>query len=61
MERNKFCATAGLLQLIEALPAGAERSELQATVARITATYDQLANKYHAEKAANPKNTMAFN
>lgn len=59
--RNAFCSTTGLLPLIDALPAGADKAELQATVARITATYDSLAHKYHSEKAANPKNTMAFN
>lgn len=59
--RNQFTATAGLLPIISALPAGAEKRELEATVARITATYDCLASKYHSEKAANPKNTMAFN
>jgi hypothetical protein len=59
--RNGFCATAGLLELIAALPPGDDKAEFQATVARITASYDGLANKYHSEKAANPKNTMAFN
>ena len=60
-QRNKFCSTAGILDLIDALPDGEERRELLATVARITAAYDALANQYHSEKAANPKNTMAFN
>ena len=36
-------------------------TELEATVARITQRYDELSTKYHAEKAANPLNTMAFN
>ena len=60
-QRNKFCSTAGILDLIKALPDSRQRRELQATVARITARYDALATKYHSEKAANPKNTMAFN
>ena len=59
--RNQFCATTGLLPLIAALPAGKEKAEFEGTVKRITAAYDGLANKYHSEKAANPKNTMAFN
>ena len=59
--RNQFCSTTGLLPLIGALPAGSDQDELLATVERITATYDRLAHTYHAEKAANPKNTMAFN
>ena len=60
-ERNAFCATAGLLPLIGALEDGEARAELEATVARITKRYDELSNKYHSEKAANPLNTMAFN
>ena len=47
--------------LLQALPQGTERTELLATVARITGKYDELTPKYHSEKAANPKNTMAFN
>mmetsp|Transcript_7187 Transcript_7187/g.21180 ORF Transcript_7187/g.21180 Transcript_7187/m.21180 type:complete len:242 (-) Transcript_7187:143-868(-) len=59
--RNRFCATGGVLPLIEALPDGPEKLELRATVERVTATYDALAHKYHAEKAANPDNDLAFN
>ena len=64
--RNSFCATAGLLELVQALPRGdrgqaAERAELLATVARITRKYEELAPKYHSQKSSNPKNTMAFN
>jgi hypothetical protein len=61
--RNDFCATAGLLPLIDALPASAhvEKAELLCTVQRITAAYSTLAAKYHTEKASNPANTMAFN
>jgi tRNA(Arg) A34 adenosine deaminase TadA len=59
--RNKFCSTTGILPLIEALHVGAMKAELELTVARITATYDSLAHKYHTEKAENPANTMAFN
>ena len=60
-ERNAFCATAGLLPLIAALEDGEARAELEATVARITQRYDELSTKYHAEKAANPLNTIAIN
>ena len=60
-ERNAFCTTAGILPLIAALEDGEARVELEATVARITQRYDELSTKYHAEKAANPLNTMAFN
>jgi len=60
-ERNALCSTAGLLPLIDALPPGDDKAELEATVARITKQYDLLSCKYHSEKAANPSNKMAFN
>ena len=60
-KRNSFCSTAGLLDLVQALPQGTERTELLATVGRITGKYEELTPKYHSEKASNPKNTMAFN
>lgn len=61
-DRNEFCATAGLMPLIEALPSSmsTEKTELRATVQRITGVYENLAIKYHSEKADNPANTMAF-
>ena len=62
--RNSFCSTAGILDIIDALPDndGEEhKAELLATVERITSKYDELTPKYHSEKASNPKNTMAFN
>lgn len=57
---NKFCTSVGILDLIEACPDGDEKTKLRETVARITARYDQLSHQYHSEKAANPKNTLAF-
>ncbi|KAL3919137.1 MAG: hypothetical protein SGPRY_005741 [Prymnesium sp.] len=59
--RNELCATAGIIPLIEALPDGADKQELTATVARITSAYNSLSNKYHSEKQGNPSNDMAFN
>ena len=63
---NSFCSTAGILDIIEALPDDVDegevhKAELRATVERITGKYDELTSKYHSEKASNPKNTMAFN
>ena len=34
---------------------------LQASVVRVSATYDELSNKYHTEKSDNPNNSLAFN
>ena len=59
--RNEFCSTSGIIAQIEELPDGEDKTELRATVSRITQTYDGLAKKYHSEKGANSKNTLAFN
>eukprot|EP00913_Durusdinium_trenchii_P034867 g32615.t1 len=57
---NKFCASAGIPDLIEALPEKA-RAPLKEQVARITARYAELSQKYHQELSANSENTLAFN
>lgn len=59
--RNELCATAGIMELIESLPPGPDKDELQATVGRINAKYNELSHKYHSEKGCNAKNTLAFN
>mmetsp|Transcript_127015 Transcript_127015/g.179271 ORF Transcript_127015/g.179271 Transcript_127015/m.179271 type:complete len:210 (+) Transcript_127015:53-682(+) len=58
--RNKFCASAGIPELIERLPED-QRFALTQQVARITAKYSELSNKYHKEKSSNSENTLAFN
>lgn len=60
-QRNKFCASAGLLESIAALPDDVDREELETQVARISAKYGELSQKYHEEKNSNPSNTLAFN
>ena len=57
---NKFCQTAGLLPLIEVLPPGRDKDELNATVVRISKTYERLSSKYHGEKSSNKNNTLTF-
>lgn len=59
--RNKFIASAGILDLISQLPEGEAKASMEAQCDRIKKWYEQLAAQYHAEKAENPNNTMAFN
>jgi hypothetical protein len=37
-----------------------EKKELQATVQRLIEKYDAMSNKYHAEKASNPDNSLVL-
>jgi len=61
-QRNKFCASVGILDMIEALPEeSAEKTQLKLQVERIATKYNDLSSKYHSEKADNPENTLAFN
>ena len=57
---NKYCATAGLMELIEQLPDGEEKSELLVQQQRLLDAYDELANKYHSEKAQNVNNSLVL-
>merc|ERR1712146_457626 len=60
--RNKFCASAGILEGVMALPEDSpERAQLRVQVERIAAKYNALSQKYHSEKDDNPDNTFAFN
>jgi len=57
---NKYCATAGLMELIDDLPEGVEKTELKAQEKRLLDAYDKLANKYHSEKANNVNNSLVL-
>ena len=59
-KRNKFCATACIIDQIQALPDGDDKSKLEALVDQITRVYDGLSSKYHSEKGSNPNNCLAF-
>ena len=58
--QNKYCSTACIVDLIEALPDGAEKDDLKAAVQRITKGYNELSDKYHSEKGDNPDNNLSF-
>ena len=59
-KQNKFCSTACVVDLIDALPESSEKTALQACAAKISQEYDALSQKYHAEKASNPANSITF-
>jgi hypothetical protein len=49
-----------VVDLIDALPESSEKTALQACAAKISQEYDALSQKYHAEKASNPANSITF-
>jgi len=57
---NKYCATAGLMELIEDLPESKEKTELLAQQQRLLDAYDKLSAKYHSEKANNANNSLVL-
>eukprot|EP00522_Entomoneis_paludosa_P004881 CAMPEP_0172468446 /NCGR_PEP_ID=MMETSP1065-20121228/61285_1 /TAXON_ID=265537 /ORGANISM="Amphiprora paludosa, Strain CCMP125" /LENGTH=72 /DNA_ID=CAMNT_0013225835 /DNA_START=27 /DNA_END=245 /DNA_ORIENTATION=+ len=60
-KRNKYFSSACLMTLIEELDDSVpEKAELQATVERLTTAYTEMSNKYHAEKHANPQNSLVL-
>jgi tRNA(Arg) A34 adenosine deaminase TadA len=60
-KRNKYITTACIMDMIEELDDSVpEKVEMQASVKRLLVHYDVLSNKYHAEKADNPKNSLVL-
>lgn len=59
-KQNKYLSTACLMDLVEALPPGAEKDELVAVQNRLLKAYDVLANQYHTEKVNNPENSLVL-
>lgn len=60
-KRNKYLATAGLMELIENLDEGIpKKKELQIQVDRLIEAYDTLSSKYHSEKASNENNSLVL-
>ena len=58
--RNRYCSTACITDLVQELPDGEDKAHLEVVIARITGAYEVLSNKYHREKARNPKNSLPF-
>jgi GTP cyclohydrolase I len=59
-KQNTYLSTACLMDLVEALPDGPDKTELAETQNRLLKTYDEMANQYHSEKANNPKNSLVL-
>ncbi|CAJ1933037.1 unnamed protein product [Cylindrotheca closterium] len=59
-KQNAYLSTACLMDLVAALPDGADKTELVATQDRLLKAYDEMANYYHTEKANNPENSLVL-
>ena len=59
-KQNKYLSSACLMDLVEALPEGEEKTELVACQNRLLEAYDKLANQYHTEKVNNPENSLVL-
>lgn len=59
-KQNRYCTTAGLMDLIAELPEGPEKKELLDIQNLLTEEYDALSNKYHSEKASNANNSLVL-
>lgn len=59
-KRNKYFAASCLLDLIEGLEDGDTKEALKTQSANLLKRYDELADKYHSEKASNTKNSLVL-
>lgn len=59
-KQNKYLSSACLMDLVAALPDGADKLELLETQQRLLDAYDQLADQYHKEKSSNPENSLVL-
>jgi hypothetical protein len=59
-KQNKYLSTGCIMDVVEALPDGDEKTELKEIQDRLLKTYDELAEKYHSEKASNENNSLVL-
>ena len=59
-KRNKYFASACIQEAIEALEEGTTKEALQKQSADLLSRYNELAEKYHAEKADNKSNSLVL-
>lgn len=59
-KQNKYLSTACLIDLVEALPDGPDKTNLLDTQQRLLKAYDEMSNRYHSEKANNPENSLVL-
>lgn len=57
---SKYCASAGLMPLIEQVEDKDKKKALQKRVDTLVQAYDDLSNQYHTEKSKNTDNSLAF-
>lgn len=58
---NKYCATAGIIDMIDALPDDSpEKVSLQQLAKEINTAYETLSQQYHSEKANNTNNSLVL-
>lgn len=60
-KQNRYCSTACIMDLIEALPdTASEKQDLLAMQNHLIAAYDELSKKYHTEKTSNKNNSLVL-
>ena len=59
-KQNKYLSTICIMDLINELPEGNEKNELQQTSKRLMEIYDKLSNQYHTEKSQNTNNSLVL-
>lgn len=60
-KRNKYLATAGLIEIIDNLDESVpQKKDLQTQVDRLISAYDIISKKYHSEKERNENNSLVL-
>jgi tRNA(Arg) A34 adenosine deaminase TadA len=59
-KRSKFCSTACLVDLVDAVEDEDTKASLKKRVDALVASYDDMSKQYHTEKSKNTDNSLAF-
>jgi tRNA(Arg) A34 adenosine deaminase TadA len=59
-KRNKYVATAGIMEHVQCIPDASERAELEKQIEHLVHEYDVLSKKYHSEKSSNANNSLVL-
>jgi tRNA(Arg) A34 adenosine deaminase TadA len=59
-KRSKFCSTACLVDLVDAVEDEDAKVSLKKRVDALVASYDDMSKQYHTEKSKNTDNSLAF-
>ena len=60
-KQNKYISTACIMDLIDAMEEGSEKTALLEQQNRLLQIYEDLSKKYHTEKEENPDNSLVLN